>query len=176
MRSLACILTGLALIVLALLVEPYVRPVEGFQAQTQSLPTDTRTIRGIVIKASMQKIAEKLPFIHSNFDSIKTLDMTQNPPTETGNNLLVMPSFTDTTTQVYYFKLKQPVDLVLTAEMIQMLKTASTNLLGGENLIGFWVTAPGGLAGTTYPTVTPLPAASSGTTSTGTASTGATTP
>jgi len=176
-RSLACILTGLAILVLALLVEPYVRPVEGFQAQTQSLPTDTRTVRGLIIYASLNQIAKQLPFIHSNFDSVMNVDMTQNPPVAaTGaTEQLSLPTFSDTTPKVYYFKLKQPVDMVLTDEMIQMLKTASSNLLGAENRIGFWVTAPGALNGTTYPTVA-LPAASTstatGTAATGTASTG----
>lgn len=157
MRSLACIVTGLVILVGALLVEPYVRRIEGFQAQ-ESLPTDIRTVRGLVIKAALNVIAAKLPFIHSNFESVKTVDLSTNPPTTSGDEKLTIPQYTsDTAAGLYYFKLKQPVDLVLTQEMIDMLKAASTNLLGGENLIGFWVTPQGALNGTTFPKVLPPP-------------------
>lgn len=145
----------MVILVGALLVEPYVRPVEGFQAQ-ESLPTDIRTVRGIVIKAPLKDVAAKLPFIHSNFESVKTVDLATNPPTTSGDEKLTIPQYmSDTTPGLYYFKLKQPVNLVLTQEMIDMLKTASTNLLGGENLIGFWVTPQGALNGTTFPKVMP---------------------
>lgn len=133
---------SLFLLVLALIWRP---TVEGFQAASTPLPTGTQTVTDFVIYAPMNTIAEKLPFLHTNFSIVSsyattglTSPLTMIPTsgaTEVMKTSDLIPS--DNQPKLYTFKLKTAITGPIDQSSVEALNYASESLFGAKNKIAY---------------------------------------
>jgi hypothetical protein len=132
---------ALLLLVLALIWGP---AVEGFQTAAP-LPTGTQTVTDFVIYAPMNTIAEKLPFLHSNFTIVNsyattglTPPLTMIPTTGATKFMDMRELITsDNVPKLYSFKLKSAITGPIDQSAVDALNSASTTLFGATGKIAY---------------------------------------
>lgn len=152
------IVLSLLLILAALLLQRWAGGTrEGFQAAT--LPTGTQTVTDFVIYASLNKIMDKLPFLHTNFTEFNaypinglTTPLTMMPTTVTPTRTDLRLIAGDGVEKLYSFKLKSAITGPIDQTAVEALNNASSALFDGPGKIAFKT-----MNGNLYPSIV-LPA------------------